>query len=93
MLYRRSFEMSIVREDFVRLLPSAVGPFHLDGQVARFSDGARAWIIILVPLEDRRLGRMALPRHRVEVTLEGYSEREAEAFIERFQRGFLRAGG
>jgi hypothetical protein len=93
MSLHRSFEMSIDREDFLRLLPSAVGPFDLDGQVARSSDGARAWTILLVPMTDRRLGSVAIPRHRVEITLEGYSEAEAKAFIERFERGFLRGGG
>ena len=47
----------------------------------------------LLPLADRRLGSVVLPRHRVEISLDGYSEEEARAFMARFHRGFQRGGG
>ena len=91
----RHLEMSISQEEFARLLPAAVGR---DGFTAAEGcyDGRedqRSWTIRLVPLPVRPLGSVQLPRHRVEIFLEGYSEREAEAFMVRFHRGFLRGGG
>ncbi|HEY3400809.1 MAG TPA: hypothetical protein VGK03_09285 [Geothrix sp.] len=90
-----SLEMSLSREEFLRMLPGAVGRATVaeaDG-VFSGSDGGRCWAIRLVPLADRRLGRVVLPRHRVEICLDGYSGEEAEAFLARFHRGFQRGGG
>ncbi len=93
MNFHRSLEMSLSREEFFRLLPAAVGPFEVDGDTVRWSDGDRGWTIGLVPLADHRLGSVVVPRHRVEIALETCSEEEAEAFMDRFHRGFLRGGG
>ncbi|HJW73870.1 MAG TPA: hypothetical protein VJ486_13685 [Geothrix sp.] len=67
-------------------------PAEEDGTF-RGRDGPRSWSLRLVPLEPIRLGSMSLPRHRLELHLKGYSEVEVEAFLARFQRGFLRGGG
>lgn len=85
--------MSLSREEFFRLLPAAVGPFQRDGDTVRWSDGDRGWTIHLVPLADRRVGSVAVPRHRVEIAADACSEAEGEAFVDRFLRGFLRGGG
>ena len=89
----RNLEMSLSREEFFRLLPAAVGPFEVDGDTARWSDGNRRWTIRLVPLADHRLGSVVVHRHRVEIALESHSEAEGEAFMDRFHLGFLRGGG
>jgi len=86
-------EMSLTRKEFFRLLPAAVGSFEVDGESVRGFEGACGWAIRLVPLADRRLGGLALPRLRVEITLEGYTGEERDAFMERFRRGFLHGGG
>ena len=91
--FHRSLEMSVSREEFLRLLPAAVGAFDVEGALVRGVDRERGWAIRLVPLADRRMGAVVVPRHRVEIILEGCSEAEAEAFMERFHRGFLRGGG
>jgi hypothetical protein len=91
--FHRSLEMSLSREEFFRLLLAAVGPFVVDGDTIRRSGGNRTWTIRLVPLADRRMGAVVVPYHRVEFILAGCSEAEAEAFMERFHRGFLRGGG
>ena len=91
--FHRSLEMSLSREEFFRLLVAAVGPFVVDGDTVRRSGGDRHWTIRLVPLADRRRGAVVVPRHRVEIIIEGGSEGEAAAFMERFHRGFLRGGG
>lgn len=85
--------MSLLREEFFRLLPAAVGACEVDGETARWSEGGRSGTIRLVRLETRRLGSVDLPRHAVEVALEGCSEEEGEAFMARFHRAFLRGGG
>jgi hypothetical protein len=89
----RSLEMSLSREEFLRHLPAAVGPFEVDGETVRWSGGRLRWSIHLVPLAAARLGNVVVPRHRVEITLEAHSTEEAEAFMDRFHRGFLRGGG
>jgi hypothetical protein len=88
-------EMSLSREEFLRLLPGAVGLPRVaeEGSLFQHADGGRRWAIRLEPLGDRRLGPMSLPRHRVEIRLEGFGEKEAEAFMARFHRGFQRGGG
>jgi hypothetical protein len=91
--FRHTVEMTLSREEFFRLLPASVGPFEVDGELVRGAGGDRAWAIRLVPLADRRLGNVDLPRHCVEITVKACSEAEGEAFMERFHRGFLRGGG
>ena len=91
--FRRTLEMSVSREEFFRFLPTGEMAFHVDGELVSWSEGGRRRTIRLRPLADRRLGSVALPRHRVEIVLEAGSEAEAAAFMERFHRAFLRGGG
>jgi hypothetical protein len=89
----QTLEMTVSREEFFRLLPAAVGSFEVDGDTIRPPGGTGGWLIRLSPLADHRVGSVVIPRHRVEVVLEGRSDSEAEAFMNRFRRGFLRGGG
>ena len=89
----RTLEMSITREEFLRLLPAAVGPFEVNGNTIMGRGTACGWLIRLTPLPGRRVGSLAVPRHRVDLVLEGCAGSEAEAFMERFHRAFLRGGG
>jgi len=91
--FRYTVEMSISREEFLRFLPAAVGSFVVNGDEVRRSDGNRGWVIRLVPLADHRVGSVVVPRHRVEIVLEGCSEADADAFMNRFHRAFMRGGG
>ncbi|WP_257309659.1 hypothetical protein [Geothrix fuzhouensis] len=90
-----SLEMTLSREEFLRLLPGAVGLAEAtgDGGGFRGRDGSGRWTIRLSPLADLRLGSVVLPRHRIDIQLEGYSKGEVEAFMARFHRGFQRGGG
>ncbi len=90
-----SLEMSLSQEDFLRLLPSAVDQVVVAEQdgVFRGGDGPRHWEIRLQELENRRLGSVVLPCHRIDIRLEGHSEDEAATFMARFHRGFQRGGG
>ena len=85
--------MSLLREEFFRLLPRAVPAFEVEGDTVLWSEGGRDGAIHLALLENRRLGSVVIPRHRVEIALEGCSEAEGELFMERFCRAFLRGGG
>jgi hypothetical protein len=87
--------MTLSREEFLRLLPGAAGPLTETGEADVFEgrDGSRRWRIRLVPLPELRVGRVVLPRHQVEICLEGFAGGEAEAFMARFHRGFQRGGG
>jgi hypothetical protein len=91
--FRHSVEMTISREEFLRLLPAAVGAFEADGEFVRWVDQGRGWNIRVVPLPDLRLGSAAIPRHRVEFLLEACPAEEGAAFLERFHHAFLRGGG
>jgi hypothetical protein len=89
----QSLEMSLTREEFLRLLPAAVGPFEVRGETVRWSDGDRGWTIRLAPLPDRHLGSVSVPRLLVAISLDAYSAAEGAAFMARFHRAFLRGGG
>jgi hypothetical protein len=91
--YRRSLEMSLSREEFFRLLSSAVSAFDVDGDRVHWSDGDRRWTIRLVPMTHRLVAGAVLPRHQVEIVLEACSEEEGDTFMARFHRAFLRGGG
>ena len=93
MRLQHSAEMSLSREEFFRLLQAAVGPFEASGNTIRGNAGACSWSIAVARLADHRAGSVVVPRHRVDIVIEGCSEAEAEAFMERFRRGFLRGGG
>lgn len=89
-----SLDMSLSREEFLRLLPAAVGPVTVEEDgVFVGGDAPQRWTLRLVPLADRHLGSVILPCHRVEIRFDGYSEMAAEAFMARFHRGFQRGGG
>jgi hypothetical protein len=91
--FHRSLEMTVSRDEFLRLLPAAVGSFVVDGDTIRPADGSRDWLIRLVPLADHRMGSVVIPRHCVEIVLGACSEAEGKSFLERFLRAFLRGGG
>lgn len=91
--FRRRLEMSLGREEFLRLLPAAIGAFRVDGQIVRWTGDRDAGTIRLVPLPDRQVGSLVVPTLQVEVMLEASSEAEMRAFMNRFDRAFLRGGG
>jgi hypothetical protein len=91
---QQSLEMGLSREEFLRLLPAAVASdFTVNGGTFHGQDGVCRWHIRLTPLADHRVGSVAVPRHRVEIVLQGCTEAEAEVFMARFHRAFLRGGG
>lgn len=89
------WEMSISREEFLRTLPAAVAgaDFSVEGAIIGHSDASREWRIRLAPMPPLKIGVLNLPRHDVQISLEGYSEPEANAFLDRLELYFRRGGG
>ena len=86
--------MGITRAEFLRLLPAAVGhaPFRLEGDEIH-GGGAPSWRIRLRELPERRIARVALPVLEVELVVDAPPGEQAQPFVDRFLRGFQRAGG
>ena len=93
MSFRRVLEMSISREDFLRLLAVAVPVFEVDGETLSWSHQGRRGTIGLLRLPDARLGAVAVPRHAVTIEIEGCSEVRGEEFLDSFRRALMRGGG
>ena len=90
-----SFEMSTTLDEFRRRLPAAVGnvPFVEEEGAFAHRDGERGWRIGVAPLPRFKAGLMELERYRVDFRFSGYSEREIEEFMARFELHFRRGGG
>lgn len=89
------FEMTITRADFRRLLPAAVNhvPFVEEDAAFVHRDGARSWRIGVEPLPLLRLGLIRLERHQIDFDFDGYSPKEIDEFMARFEMYFRRGGG
>jgi len=55
--------------------------------------GDRRVEIALAPLADRRLGALVLPLTRVRIAFPGFSDAEAQRFLESFDAHYRRGGG
>lgn len=91
------WDMAVTRAEFLRSLPAAA-----HGMECRISEGGALVLLLepprrveirLGPEERRRLGALSLPRTRVGLSLEGFADAEAAAFLERFARAYQRGGG
>lgn len=89
------FEMTMTRADFRRLLPAAVNhvPFVEEDGAFVHREGARSWRITVESLPQLRLGLIRLERYRLDFDFAGYSTREIEDFMARFEIYFRRGGG
>lgn len=96
-MFHRTLEMTLTREEFLRLLRLAVGDVRVDGDQLRgqvaFDDFRGPWIIGLTTLPARPLGPVPLPRLRLDITLDDAGDVDGEAFLRRFRLAFLRGGG
>ena len=90
-----TFEISLTRADFQRLLPAAVGGdrFVDGGRVFRHEEEQRSWCISFDPLPELKLGTVRLERHQLTFVFDGYTEDEIERFMVRFELYFRRGGG
>lgn len=88
-------QMSISHGEFMRSLPSAAPGLTLEvaNGVIRLSDPPRLVCIELGPEEEFTLGSLVLPRTRVRLAFEGFSEEARRAFLDRFDLAYRRGGG
>jgi hypothetical protein len=92
-------EMGFTRTEFERTLAAAVKESETSKSTQQglttihFEDGTRKVKIQYSTLPNRTIGSLSLPRMQVDFVLTGFSESEAGAFFEKFNRAFLRIGG
>jgi hypothetical protein len=88
----RSFEATVSRDEFLRLLRSAVGDerFEIDGD---WVAGASGWRIRLTPLTAHSFGSVAMARLRVDTEFPGWQDAAVDGFMRRFALFFQRGGG
>jgi hypothetical protein len=87
--------MTISREEFLRILPGAVGAtgYRASGPLIEHEGSGCAWRIELAPMPELRIGLLALARHRVTIAFKGGSAADRAAFLARFELHFRRGGG
>ena len=89
------FDMTTTRAEIRRLLPAAVDHASYSEEAAAFlhRDGARSWRIGVEALPQLRIGLIRLERHRLDFEFAGFSAKEIEDFMARFEIYFRRGGG
>jgi hypothetical protein len=87
--------MGLTREDFLRLLPVAVGhaPWRMEGNTIESQGTDPAWRIGLETRAGRSFGSVTLPVLAVTLELPQAPQAERAAFRDRFLLGYQRAGG
>jgi hypothetical protein len=91
MRFPLAYDATTTREEFVRLLPRAVG-----GGAFRESDGGfrgEGWSLRLTPIAPLEIGLVRLARHRVEIEFSGLSAEDQDRFMQRFTLHYQRGGG
>lgn len=91
MKFPLSYDATITREDFIRLLPRATGDAEFEQIDNRFC--GKGWSIYLTPLPPLGIGLVRLERHRVEIGFDGWSADEQDRFMQRFTQHYQRGGG
>jgi hypothetical protein len=91
MKFPRSYDATISRGDFIRLLPAATGETGFIEQDGLFR--GRGWSLRFVPIPWLEIGMVRLERHRVELAFEGMTPEAEEAFMQRFTLYYQRGGG
>jgi len=88
-------EMSITRDDFLRILGGAFDKVatRIDGEQITVDEGRGRLIITLTAAGERKIGLIALPVMHVRLELDGYDADEAESVLAYFDRSFQRGGG
>ncbi len=91
MKFPRSYDATITRADFLRLLPEATGQHDFSERDGAFHGAS--WCIRFSPIAPLEIGIVRLERHRVELRFEGLSAEAEEAFMRRFTLAYQRGGG
>ena len=91
MKFPRSYDATITRGDFVRLLADATGDSNFVETDGLFQ--GRGWSVRLKPIAPLAIGMVRLERHRVEIDFDGLGKDAEEAFMQRFTLHYQRGGG
>lgn len=92
---KRTREMASSHAEFLRLLPKALNGYDytIENDRVRAELGEQQISITLGPERERRIAMLAMPVTDVTIELEGFSEKQAKDFLERFDRTYRRGGG
>lgn len=95
MTTRVTHDVQTTVENYLKEVPRALG--HLDYEVrgdrviAHAPDGT---VVIDMKYEgERKLGALSLPMTHVEISLIGFADDKAEAFLKHYDAAMMRAGG
>ena len=88
-------EMGISHADFFRSLPTAIEPgsFRLVDDTVWIKTPAGELQIRLSPQGERRIAALRLPVTVIEFRFPGWTQRQVDDFLARFDRYFQRGGG
>ena len=87
--------MAYTHAEFMRLLPRALAAYdyEVQGNVISAGDAEQSIRIHLGPEYERRLAALSMPVMDVTIDLEGLSDEQAYAFLDKFDRTYRRGGG
>jgi hypothetical protein len=85
------YEATTTREDFVRLLPLAIGEAEFREIDGRWR--GQGWAVRLTRISPLEIGLVRLERHRVEIEFDGLTAEEQDRFMQRFALYYQRGGG
>ena len=87
--------MGLDRAEFLRSLGRAVAglPWRQEGPHIQVEDPPRRVEIQLGQEQQRRLGALIMPELEVTIRFQGYSVRERDLFLRRFDLAYRRGGG
>ena len=91
----RVIDVQITEPHMKELLDSAFSdtPHRVEGDAMLVEEGDKRVRIELHDQPDRHLGSLDLPMEQVRFEFDGYSEAEADDFMERYRTAAMRTGG
>lgn len=92
---KRTRAMACSHAEFMRLLPRALDGYDytVNRDVIKVDEKHYRIRIDLGPEYEHRIAMLATPVTDVTICLEGFSENQASAFLEKFDRTYRRGGG
>ena len=91
----RKIESQCTHAEFYRSLPAAIDfrPFEIIENQVIVHDDNRTVNITVHDQPVRKLGSLKLPMEKVEFEFDGFTESDADTFMEKYREHTLRSGG
>ena len=91
----RVIDVQITEQHFKDMLTDAFSDSvqKVEGNTIHLEEGSRNVRVELHEQPNRQLGSLDLPMERVRFEFDGYSEDEADDFMERYRTASMRTGG